>query len=174
MAVIKNMEAETYTCPNRPRHCPNPAHMPGMHLVAQIMSGCRLGSNNTNQTLWNTLQAFSVSFLFCREEVICCCVHHLHTIQSGFNTYHRQLWWYLGIANWPVSARTCNVRSWEFIQRMSLGTGFSWALEINSVLIFLGVFIIDPSHMHFRIWCLMSTYCSSVTDSVICSFIATK
>lgn len=80
MVIIKNLGAKTDCYPHGPRHCSNPAC-----LVAQIMSGFRPGSNDTNQTLHKTFQAFSVSFLFHSEKIICSCVSHLHATWSGIN-----------------------------------------------------------------------------------------
>jgi len=74
MVIIKNLGAKTDSYQHEPRHCPNPAH-----LVAEIMSVFRPGSNDTNQTLYKTLQAFSVSFFFHSEEIMCSRVSHLHT-----------------------------------------------------------------------------------------------
>jgi hypothetical protein len=45
-------------------------------------------------------------------------------------------------------------------------TGFSWDMETNSVLIFLVVFLIDPSQKHSKIWCLTATNCSSITNNI--------
>jgi len=65
MMIIKNLGARTDSYPHGPRHCPNPAH-----LVAEIMSWFRPGSNDTNQTLHKTFPAFSVSLFFHSEEII--------------------------------------------------------------------------------------------------------
>jgi hypothetical protein len=51
MVIIKNLGARTDSYPYGPRHWPNPAH-----LVAEIMSWFRPGSNDTNQTLHKHFQ----------------------------------------------------------------------------------------------------------------------
>jgi hypothetical protein len=61
-----------------------------LDLVTQIMFGSGPGSNDTNQMLYRTFQAFSDHSFFYKEKVICSCAHLMLVTQLGSrNKSHR-------------------------------------------------------------------------------------